>query len=309
MNLEYLLLPLGVACLVVPTSVICGGRMRERLNQPVRRHNEGLASLIRSPLNWMDLARGAAGAWLLQDGFKGTLASGDELAMTFLAIQFVVLFAGVLAQTLLFHKPVRVIGPLFFLTGITLVISGWLTGGFALVIGYACALMVRRLSIVFVLVPPALIAFGVLFHEISVATAFNAAVFALPTFLCFRYGTRISFVRSPVMHGMKPKKLKPAKEDATSAAAPEAPVETVPETMTEAMPEVAPVIRPDFERIVPPVPAKIPFADSPIFIPRPKQARRAAGEPAPLPDFLRLADEPEPAARKTRRRIFARKEA
>jgi hypothetical protein len=308
MNLEYLLLPLGVACLVVPTSVICGGKMRERLNQPVRRHNEGLASLIRSPLNWIDLARAAAGAWLLQDGFKGTLASGDELAMTFLAIQFVVLFAGVLAQTLLFGKPVRVIGPLFFLTGITLVVSGWLTGGFALVIGYACALMVRRLSIVFVLVPPALIAFGVLFHEISVATAFNAAVFALPTFLCFRYGTRISFVRSPATHGMKPKKLKAAK-GAAAAAAPEASAEAALEAMSETMPEVAPVIRPDFERMVPPVPAKIPFADSPIFVPRPKQARRATGEPAPLPDFLRLADEPEPAARKTRKRIFARKEA
>jgi hypothetical protein len=47
-NLEYLLLPFGIVLLVVPTAVICGAKMRERLDQPARHYKEGLEALLRS---------------------------------------------------------------------------------------------------------------------------------------------------------------------------------------------------------------------------------------------------------------------
>ena len=250
MNLEYLLLPIGIVLLAVPTTVICGSRMRERLGQPARRRGEGLVSLVRSWINWIDLVRGAAGAWLVQKPFQDSVSSQDELAMTFLAVQLALVFLGVLAQTLWVHRPVRVIGPVFFLTGITLVLSGPLTGGFALVTGFSCALMIGRVSAVFTLVPVALLGFGYLFDELSAVDAFNAAVFALPAFLAFTFGTRISFVR----HTARPR-VRHARE--------------VQLRQPEVARDVGTVIRPDFAH--PPIPVPAPAAAPP---PSPAPARR-----------------------------------
>jgi hypothetical protein len=279
MNLEYLLLPLGVVLLVIPTAVICGPRMRTKLDQPARRRNEGLVSLVRSRINWIDLLRGAAGAWLVQKPFQDSISSQDELATTFLIVQLLALFAGVLAQTLWIRKPIRVIGPVFFLTGITLAISGALSGGFALVLGLSCALMIGRLSMVFSLVPAALIGFGLLFQEFSVMTAFNAAAYALPAFLAFTFGTRISFVRSTArIRGLRAR--------------------SVSLGHTENLKEEDTVLRPDFAH--PPAPDPVPT---------PAPARLVAGERAPLPDFLRLAEDPEPSRRPVRNRLFPRRGA
>jgi hypothetical protein len=282
MNLEYLLLPVGLALLAVPTAVICGSKMRETLGQPARRHNEGLISLVRSRINWIDLVRGAAGAWLVQKPFEDSLSPQDELAPSFLAVQLAILFTGVLAQTLWLRKPARVIGPVFFLTGLTLALSGPLTGGFALVLGFSCALIFGRLSSVFSLVPVALVGFGLLFNEFGVMTAFSAAAFALPAFLAFTFGIRISFVRSA------------AKPHVRNAPAP------APRTPEAAL-EADTVIRPDFAH--PPVlePAHVPSA-----------ARAVGADPVPLPDFLRIAEEPEQpkqSKRMVRTRLFPRRGA
>jgi hypothetical protein len=163
----------------------------------------------------------------------------------------------------------------FFLTGMTLAISGATTGGFALIIGFSCALIFRRLSAVFVLVPAALIAFGFLFGEFEAMTAFNAAAYGLPAFLAFTFGTRISFVRRTVeIRGRK--------------------VRSVPSGKSETAPEVGTLIRPDFAR-------------PPIETPVPEPARQVIGERVMLPDFLRIAEEPVQPRRRERKRLFPRR--
>ncbi len=280
MNLEYLLLPVGLVLLVVPTAVVCGPKMRERLDQPARRRNEGLTSLLRSRINWIDLIRGVAGAWLVQKPFQDSISPQDELATTFLAVQMAVIFMGALAQTLWLHRPARVIGPIFFLTGLTIALSGPMVGGFGLVTGFSCALIFGRLSTVFCLVPIALAAFGLLFHELGVMTVFNAGIFALPAFLAFTLGIRISFVRR-------------------SATVTNRVVGTVPSVEVEATPEVGSLIRPDFTH---------PLAAEPVQLSA--QSARETDVLAPLPDFLRIAEEePERPRRRTHRRLFARRRA
>lgn len=279
MNLEYLLLPVGIVLLLVPTTVICGERMRDKLGQPARRRGEGVESLVRSWINWIDLVRGAAGAWLVQKPFQDSVSPQDELAATFLAVQLAVLFLGVLAQTLWLRRPVRVIGPVFFLTGLTLALSGPLTGGFALVMGFACALMIGRVSTVFALVPASLVAFGILFGDFGPMTAFNVAAYALPAFLAFTFGTRISFVRRTAQpRGQRARAVQTRRPEIAR--------------------EVAMVIRPDFAH--PPTPAPAPA-------PTPAPARRIAGDPVQLPDFLRIAEDPEPSRRRVRNRLFPRR--
>jgi hypothetical protein len=168
----------------------------------------------------------------------------------------------------------------FFLTGLTLALSGAMTGGFALVLGLSCALMIGRLSAVFALVPAALIAFGFLFQEFNVMVGFNAAAYALPAFAAFAIGARISFVRSTAR--IRGPKVHPVSLRQTG-------------TEPQAAPEADVVIRPDFAHPSAPERAQAPAA-----------ARRVVGDPVPLPDFLRIPLEPEPPRRNVRKRLFAR---
>jgi len=193
-----------------------------------RRREKGPFSLLRSPISWVDLVRGGAGAWLVEHVFQTATSGQEELATTFMAAQLAVLFLGVLAQTIWIDHSPRVMGPAFFLAGLTLVVSGPVVGGFALVLGFACALMLGRLSLAFRFVPATILAFGLLFHQFGLLTLFNALAFGLPAFLSFASGFRIVFAR----HAATPR---------TFASAP-APLEFPADPKArEAM-----VIRPDF---------------------------------------------------------------
>jgi hypothetical protein len=153
--------------------------------------------LIRCRLNWVDLIRGAFGGWLLQHEVLVFLAGQDDLALVHTVVQMAVLSIAVLAQTVWIDRPLRIIGPMFFITGLTLAVSGLMIGGFALILGFACALMLRRLSLSFFFVPVSLVGFGMLFHKVSILLLFNSAIFALPTLLAFAFGVRVSYVRRP----------------------------------------------------------------------------------------------------------------
>jgi len=287
---------------VVPTPVFCGAKMRERLDRPARRRDEGFSALVRSWINWADLLRGAAGAWLVQKPFQDSISSQDELATTFLVVQVLVLFLGVVAQTLWLHRPVRVIGPLFFVTGLTLAISGPLTGAFALVLGFCCSLMIGRLSAVFSLVPIGLIGFGFLFGEFGVMTAFNAVAFALPAFLAFTFGTRISFVRRTVeARDRDVREVPPKRQAGAPEGAPASAPEAARKVSSEPAPDADTVIRPDFAHPPPSAPAPVP---APVPLSRPVLSRKVAGDMAQLPDFLRIAEDPEPPRKKGRHRLF-----
>jgi len=294
MNLEFILVPIGIALIVVPTVVVCGAKMRERLAQPARRHNEGLGSLVRCPMNWIDLLRGAAGAWLVQKPFQDTVSAQDELAPTLILVQLGILLVGVLAQTLWLRRPVRVIGPVFFLAGLTLALCGVRTGGFALALGFSCALMFGRLSPVFSIVPLALVGFGFLFNELDVMTAFNSAAFALPAFIAFTSDTRMSFVRRV-------------------SEVPGRSVRAIRAQQPAAPPDAGNVIRPDFAHPPVPAPKRAPDAATtatPVPVPTPtaamgaSAARKSNGDLAKLPDFLRIAEEPDPHQKRARKRLF-----
>jgi hypothetical protein len=198
MNPTFLLLPLAILCLWTPSAVLSSAKIREKLRNPIRRRDEGMMSLIRCGLNWVDLARSAFGGWLLQHEVLMFRAGQDDLAMVHTVVQLAVLFVAVLAQTIWIDRPLRIIGPTFFIAGLTLAVCGPMIGGFGLILGFACALMLRRLSLSFIFVPVCLVGFGLLFHKLSTLVLFNAAIFALPTLLAFAFGVRVSYVRRPL---------------------------------------------------------------------------------------------------------------
>ena len=198
MNPEYYLLPLALLCLWTPAVVVSSAEVREKLRQQVRRHDDGFASLLRNWVNWLDLGRSAAGAWMLQRVISTFSVGQDDLTTTILCVHLALLIVGVVAQTLWFSQKPLVIGPAFYLIGLTLVVCGPKVGGFGLALGYTCSLMLRRLSLSFFFIPASLVAFALLFHRFGLMTVFNAAAFALPVLLAFALGERIAYARRPV---------------------------------------------------------------------------------------------------------------
>jgi hypothetical protein len=190
-----ILLPFAVVCLWTPTALVSSPQIRERLRKPARRRDEGIASLARCWLNWVDLARAALGAWLLQSEVLAFRAGQDDTGQVYTVALYAVLFVAVIAQTLWIGRPVRIIGPAFFISGLTVVLCGPMIGIFALLLGFASALVLRRLSLSFAFVPLSLVGFGLIFHKIGAMVIFNAALFALPVLLAFAFGVRVSFVR------------------------------------------------------------------------------------------------------------------
>jgi hypothetical protein len=197
MNLAYVFMPVGILFLGVPATALCSTKVRARLRQPARRRESGMTSLARTPINWVDLVRAGIGAWLIQNALSSARSGQDDLALIFLAVQIALVSIAVLVQTVRLGRPMHVTGPLFFLSGLALVLCGPLVAGFALALGLSCALMLRRLGLVFAFVPPGLLVFGYLFGQLGIMTIVIAGAFALPLFLSFALHSRITYARRP----------------------------------------------------------------------------------------------------------------
>jgi hypothetical protein len=226
MNPDFFLWPLALVLLWTPSAVMISARMRERLRHPARRRDEGIVSLLRSPLNWIDLLRAAGGAWLVQREVHGYLIGQDDIATVYTVIQYSVLSIAVLAQVIWIDRPVRVVGPAFFLTGLTFIVCGPTIGGFALLLGFTCALMLRRLSLGFVFVPSSVIGFAMFFQELSPLVLLNSVLFALPMILAFAFGVRLAYVRCPADEASR--RLEKSKDSQVRPALPESSRQPVP---------------------------------------------------------------------------------
>lgn len=195
MNPDYILLLLALIGLWTPIYIFSSSSVKTKLRLAIRRRDDGLGSLLRSKLNWLDLIRGVACAWLIQNSVFQFEEGQDELALVFTFVKLAILAIAVLAQTVRIARTSCIIGPVFFLTGVTLAVSGPLVGGFALVLAFTLSLMLRRLSFLFIICPVCLAIFSVVFGRLGLTTVFNAGLFALPLFLSFAMGVRLSFVR------------------------------------------------------------------------------------------------------------------
>jgi hypothetical protein len=225
MTLDFVLVPLGILCLGVPASLFTTSKVKEKMRNVARRREDCLKALGRlatTPVNWIDLARAGAGAWIIQHAFSSVKPGQDELALTYLVAKIAVIALCAVAQTIWLDRPLRVIGPLFYLTSLVFIFCGPLVAGFAVTLGFGCALILRHLSLLFILVPGGLLGFGALFGELSPTSIVVTAAFALPAFLSFALRTRIAYACRPAILPMPLIRVSEPNADV-----PEAPTENV----------------------------------------------------------------------------------
>jgi hypothetical protein len=105
----------------------------------------GLASL---PINWIDLARGLCGTFLLLHSFSVKTPHDPKVATQIVAAQAGILALGLIIQTVRKVTEIIVVAPLFYLSGMILIYSDPLVGGAAVAIGWAFGVAARKAQLV-----------------------------------------------------------------------------------------------------------------------------------------------------------------
>ncbi len=133
---EYFLPAICLLCLPVTLTT---GRWGVSISDRQYFHN-GIGGLFRAWQNWIDLLRAGAGTYALLHLSMTATTKADGVPFIVFLIKVAVLAVAVMMQTIRFGDGLNFFAPIFFLSGLTLMLPGYTEGGFAFVFGWAFAI-------------------------------------------------------------------------------------------------------------------------------------------------------------------------
>jgi hypothetical protein len=197
MNIQWIWLLISLALLFPPP--LLTGELRRNLISARRNETIGTVSMLHPWQNWLDLFRAGAGTWLLAyfsitgDPSKG---ADSKPALAVLGV----LSAAVLFQVLRFNLQaergehrLQVVAPVFYLCGVSAVLGGVLSGGFAVGAGWLFAVGTKKPAFLLPVMAFALLAAGYLFG-ISLPLVNAIALIAIPFAIAFATRKRLVFI-------------------------------------------------------------------------------------------------------------------
>jgi hypothetical protein len=190
-NIDLFLAAIALLCLPLPHSV---SKAHAALGYKVRTPHGTLGGMARTWQNWLDLARGAAGAYLLMDQAIDLPAPTPGSQLQVLGIQAGVLVSGLLLQVLRIEGGLRVFAPVFYLSGVTTFLVGSIESDFALLFGWAFALGMRDPRLQLPVMGVALAAAGYFFGGLRPVLTLNCALIFAPLLLAVLCQKRLLFV-------------------------------------------------------------------------------------------------------------------
>jgi hypothetical protein len=144
MKIDWNILLLAVLLLWTPMVALIGAETRARWVHPVRAWRMTFLRLVLTPVNWIDFCRAVAGAWLLWHPAINVDASSAHGEATALALRIAILAMAVLLQSGWIADRFIVLGPTFFLLGITVVVAPWPVWFYGFVAGLIAAATLGR---------------------------------------------------------------------------------------------------------------------------------------------------------------------
>lgn len=185
MRIALLFLAPAILLLWLPTALLIGRRRRRNLRGSKRNAAVALPALLRSSWSWVDFLRAALGAWLLAN--LAILpptepdSSTGRILCPFLVLG--VLFAGVVAQTLLTGSRHLRIAPLFYLVGLAAGVLPWQLSVFGGLLGLSLAGMTGQWILSFWIMPLSLGGAAMLFRQLAPMNILMPALFLVPAIL------------------------------------------------------------------------------------------------------------------------------
>jgi hypothetical protein len=133
---EYFLPAIALLCLPLP---LTSGRWSVSVSDRQYYHH-GLVGLWCAWQNWADLLRSVAGAYALFYLSMTVETKANGLPMAAFLVKAAVLAFGLMTQTIRFGDGLNVFAPICYLSGLTIMLPGYLEGGFAFCFGWAFAI-------------------------------------------------------------------------------------------------------------------------------------------------------------------------
>lgn len=191
MRIEVPYLLVALALLWIPLPLSLWATRNYRVGRVSRVTTLGM---FRAWQNWVDLARAGAGTWLLLNHALH-VQSTDPWMLS----QVVYLKAGILGAALLLHtvrlgSGVMFYAPLFFLSGVTVVLPGWQPGGFAVLFAWCLALGMKQPGFFVPALAAAVMLGGYFLAGVNTWLLLNIALIVLPTGLALLFNRKPLFV-------------------------------------------------------------------------------------------------------------------
>ena len=190
MHIKWAKLLLSIALLLPPAPLSAS---LKRFLRSRRNKRASISSLLGIWQNWVDLIRAGVGAYVITElavefdpGVKG--ASTVALVVEAVVLSLVLLF-----QTIRFGQGARLVAPVFYLCGFTLVLGGYAAGGFAVFVGWLFAVGGRNPAYQLPTMGVALGVGGYLL-DFNPRLVVACALIFLPLFLSFMAQQQLAFV-------------------------------------------------------------------------------------------------------------------
>lgn len=142
-----------------------------------------LKDMVRAWQNWADLVRAGLAAYVLLEWaitVDPTMHPRNSSAMLW---QWAILTVGVLLQTIRFNRMFLFVAPVFYLCGLTVPLSGYIEGTFALFVGWLFSIAGKKMGYQLPVMAVALGIAGFVLGGLKLGVLFNCTVIFLPFIL------------------------------------------------------------------------------------------------------------------------------
>lgn len=141
MRVQWPWLLFAVALILPPLPLAAS---EKRYLRSRRNPTTSVRSLCQKWQNWLDLIRGGIGAYLLVELAVQLEPDAQGGGTKKLMIEGAILGTCLLFQSVRFNQGIQFVAPIFYLCGFTLILAGYLVGGFAIFTGWLFAIGGRR---------------------------------------------------------------------------------------------------------------------------------------------------------------------
>jgi len=191
MEINWTYFVIAILLLWIPAPFFYPADAKERFVSNVYGFDYNLFNYLGAWQNWLDGLRGFAGAFCL---FHLALFPDDNVENThywMLGLQAGVLGVAVVLQTIHKNRIVFFLAPMFFLWGITFVLSDWVLAIYAIVAGLCASVMSNSLDLKLWITAGVLAVFGYLLDGINAHVFLNVALVVVPLTLVYSFNSHL----------------------------------------------------------------------------------------------------------------------
>lgn len=197
MQIEWFFLVLAAVLLLPPMPM--AQSLRRFVLKSRRNASASITDMLGPWQNWADVARATAGVYVLMVLAVKVDPEIEGAALKALVLQGGTLAIGVVVQSIRYSGELRIVAPVFYLSGITLLLPGLTTGGFAVFTGWLFAVGSQSPKYSLPIMGIAAAAGGYVLGNLGLPLILNCGLIFLPMFLAFMARQPLVFVaREPV---------------------------------------------------------------------------------------------------------------